>query len=191
MIDPVVLPEMTCGPWTIKRVTVTKDEAKLNALRAGIKGSRRYVPPGTYTALIHDQRGTVMSDTPDEMRDHFEIVRWARGHVLINGLGLGMVLQAVLKKPEVSAVTVVEIDPSIIAMVYPQYQDPRLTVVQDDAFSYKPPKGVRYGAVWHDVWDSICRDNLPEMTKLRRRYGRRTDWQGCWAEDAHRCPRLR
>lgn len=32
------------------------------------------------------------------------------------------------------------------------------------------------------IWDSLCADNLEEMTKLKRRFGRRTDWQGCWGE---------
>jgi hypothetical protein len=43
-------------------------------------------------------------------------------------------------------------------------------------------KGERYGMVWHDIWDSFCGDNLPEMTRLKRKYGRRADWQGCWGE---------
>jgi predicted membrane-bound spermidine synthase len=113
----------------------------------------------------------------------------AEGHVLINGLGIGMVLGAVLKRPKVTAVTVVEIDPTIIAMVWPHYQDPRVTMVQDDAFTFKPPPGARYGAVWHDIWDFICLDNLPQMSKLKRRYGRWAGWQGCWSE--HECRRRR
>ena len=123
-----------------------------------------------------------MSDTPDEKRDHYEIVNRAKGHVLINGLGLGMVLAAVLKKQEVERVTVVEIDADVISLVGPHFHNDRLVIIQSDAFTYKPPKGEIYGAVWHDIWDSICDDNLSEMTKLKRRYGRRTIWQGCWCE---------
>ncbi|MBN8955005.1 MAG: hypothetical protein J0H17_00095, partial [Rhizobiales bacterium] len=106
----------------------------------------------------------------------------AKGHVLINGLGIGMVLAAVLRRPEVQRVTVVEIDPDVVALVSPHYPDARVTVIQSDAFDYAPPKGERYGAVWHDIWDTICANNLPSMTRLKRKYGRRTDWQGCWGE---------
>lgn len=176
------------GKWTVSRFTVSEDQAKFSAIRAAVKG-RGYVPPGTYTQIICKGRGIVMSDTPDEMRDHRYAVSRARGHVLINGLGIGMVLTNVLKKPEVTAVTVVEIDEDVISLVGPNYSDPRVTIIHASAFDYKPPKGVRYGAVWHDIWDSICADNLSDMTRLKRKYGRRADWQGCWCE--YECRRYR
>jgi spermidine synthase len=106
----------------------------------------------------------------------------AKGHILINGLGIGMVLAACLRKPDVSRATVIEIDPDVVALFGPAYADPRVEVVTASAFEYQPPNGIRYGMVWHDIWDDICGDNLPEMTKLKRKYGRRADWQGCWCE---------
>jgi hypothetical protein len=42
--------------------------------------------------------------------------------------------------------------------------------------------GTFYGAVWHDIWDNLSVDNLPQMTALKRKYGRRARWQGCWSE---------
>lgn len=181
LIEKSTLPEGTRGDWAIKRFTVSEETAKFERMRAVFKGGRG-VPAGTYTSLT--RRGAViMSDTPDEMRDHWEPVHRASGHVLINGLGLGMVLAAVLKKPEVTGVTVVEISADVVALVGPHFQDPRVEIVTADAFDYMPPVGARYGAVWHDIWDHITADNLPEMTRLRRKYGRRAFWQGCWAED--------
>lgn len=55
-----------------------------------------------------------------------------------------------------------------------------MQIINADAFAYKPPKSKRYGAVWHDIWANICADNLPEMHKLHRKYGRIADWQGSW-----------
>jgi hypothetical protein len=186
-LQKVDLPEASITPFAIQRFTVSEDAAKMGALRGMFSGGR-YTPPGTYTRLMRG--GTVvMSDTPDEMRDHWEPVHRAHGHVLINGLGLGMVLKAVLLKTEVTAVTVVEISKEVIDLVAPHYDDPRVHVVHASAFDYQPPKNVRYGAVWHDIWDYICGDNLPEMTRLKRKYGRRADWQGCWCE--HQCRRRR
>jgi spermidine synthase len=124
-----------------------------------------------------------MSDTPDERRDHLSAIREAKGHVLLNGLGLGCVLQSCLEKEGVTKVTVVEKEEDVIALVAPHYQErygDRLEVVHADAFEYKPPKGVRYGMVWHDIWPNMCADNLPEMHRLHRKYGRRTEWQGSW-----------
>lgn len=180
-IEAVTVPEGVSGKWSIRKFTVSEVDAKATLLRAMMKG-RGYVPPGTYTELRCDGRGIVMTDTPDERRDHWEPVHMATGHVLINGLGIGMVLSAVLKKPEVTAVTVVEIDPDVVALVGPHYASERMQIVTASAFDYRPTKGLRYGMVWHDIWDGICSDNLPEMTRLKRKYGRRTDWQGCWCE---------
>ena len=178
-IDKVTVPEGERGAWTIQRFTVRDDESEFTALRSIGRG-RGYVPAATYTKLVHAQRGIVMSDTPDELRDHLSAYYAARGNVLINGLGLGVIAGAVLNKDGVDHVTVIEIDADVIALVGPHYACNRLTIINADAFTYKPPKGARYDMVWHDVWDTICADNLPEMTKLKRRYGRRADWQGCW-----------
>jgi hypothetical protein len=183
MIEQVTVPTGQFGKWRISRFVVTEKDSKVSAMRSAFNRGRGYVPEGVYTQLFCSGRGVIMSDTPDERRDHEEAVRRAHGHVLINGLGLGMVLGAVLKKATVSRVTVVEIDPDVIALVGHHYSNERLEIVQASAFDYTPPKGEQYGAVWHDIWDSICSDNLVEMTKLRRKYARRAVWQGCWAEN--------
>lgn len=180
LIPKVTVPEGQIGPWAVKRFEVDQESAAASQLRAMFKG-RGAVPAGTYTKLTRNG-SIVMSDTPDEMRDHYDAVRKARGRVLINGLGLGMVLAAVLAKPEVERVTVVEIDADVIALVGEHYACARVEIVNASAFDYQPPKGVRYGAVWHDIWGDICSDNLPDMTTLKRKYGRRADWQGCWCE---------
>lgn len=181
MIEAVQIPEGKRGPWSVQRFSVSEREAKMSQLQAIMHG-RGYVPPGTYTQLLHERRGIVMSDTPDEMRDHRGFVYQAKGQVLINGLGLGMALAAILKKPEVKGVTVIEIDPDVIALVGPAFVGDRVAIINADAFLFQPPKGERYNVAWHDIWDDICGDNLAQMTTLKRKYGRRVDWQGCWCE---------
>ena len=187
----VDVPEGQSGDWRIERFTVTKEAEKFGRLRAIATGRGRFAPAGTYTRLMRN--GTlVMSDTPDEIRDHYEAIHQAKGHVLVNGLGLGVALQAMLEKPEVERVTVVEISADVIALVGPHYKakyGDRLEVIQADAMTWKPPKGVRYDAVWHDIWDAICSDNLDTMHTLHRRYGRRTNWQGSWGR--YQCKRWR
>ena len=177
------VPDGTRGPWRVERFEVSEQDAKFAGFRAIISGGGRgALQPGIYTKLVHEHRGIVMSDTPDEMRDHSVAVRKARDHVLVNGLGLGLVVAEILARPVVTKLTVVEIDQNVIDLVAPHLTDPRLEIVKNSAYDYRPPKGVRYGAVWHDIWDDLCGDNLPEMTKLKRKYGRRADWQGCWGE---------
>ncbi len=136
--------------------------------------------PGVYWRL---KRGNevVMSNTPAEIRDHREFIRRACGNVLINGLGLGVIVEILLAKPEVEHITIIETSEDVIKLTGKYYDDePRVTIIHDDAFKYVPPKGTRYNAVWHDIFDNICEKNIEDMKKLHRKYGRRCDWQGSW-----------
>jgi spermidine synthase len=173
LIQKVEIPEGAAGAWRVERF-----ESDAMDFRSMIQG--RGVPVGeTFTRLMRG--GTVvMSDTPAEMRDHYTAVRNARGSCLINGLGIGMVLKAILAKPDVTDVTVVELAREVIDLVSPSYACDRVKFVHADAMTYQPPKGKRYGMVWHDIWDSICADNLDDMKALHRKYGPRADWQGSW-----------
>lgn len=184
VINKVWIPEGKEDGWEVVRFTVTEEEEKRASLRAVISFSSRgrYVPAGYYTALKHHGE-IIMSDTPDEMRDFMGAIYKARGNCLINGLGLGVLLQAILEKDEVKHVTVIEKEKAVINLVGNFFQEKygeRVEIVEADAFDYKPPKGVHYDMVWHDIWDNICVTNLPEMHKLHRKYGRRCTWQGSW-----------
>lgn len=186
----VNVPEGREGKWRVERVVVSEENAKFSALRSMVKGSGRCVPEGTYTRLIYSGifDTTVMSDTPNEIRDHLIPIRKALGHCLINGLGLGVVLQGMLENPDVEHVTVIGLSPEVIKLVGTHYQDiygERLTIIQADALEYKPPKGERYDVVWHDIWGNICTDNLPAMHKPHRKYGQRCGWQGSWCRELH------
>lgn len=188
-MEKVKIPEGISGPWSINHFEITEEQARFENMRMSFKGfGGRYVIPGKYTSLVRSGC-IIMSDTPAEMRDHREFVRQAKGNVLINGLGIGMCLQAVLDKPEVLCVTVVEKSKDVIALVGDHYNDKRLTIYNDCAFTFKPSLGIRYNTVWHDIWDNITSENLPEMTKLHRKYGKRTDWQGSWCQ--HECKRIK
>lgn len=188
MITPVTVPEGVSGAWRVERFEIGKHDAALSLFSYGARTPR----PGTYTRLMC--RGTVvMSDTPAEMSDHYVAVRAAHGEVLVNGLGLGMVVQACLNKPNVARVTVIELSDDVISLVAPHYQTmfgERFRVVHADAFEYKPDLP-NYGACWHDIWPDLCEDNLPEMTRMKRKYARRADWQGCWSEGAVRAHKRR
>jgi len=186
----VDVPEGISGNWKVERFEVTEEDEKFQRLRA-LFSAGRYVPAGHYTRLTHNNH-VVMSDTPDEISDVMSAVWNAKGNVLINGLGLGIVTNAILQKPEVEHVTVIEISLDVIALVAEHYKTRfgnRLEVILADAFEWKPPKGKWYNAVWHDIWNDICSDNLAEMHKLHRKYGRRADWQGSWCR--HLCERYK
>lgn len=181
----VDLPEARSGAWRIEKFTPGADLGlyNLRLIRDGL--SDRIVPPGTYTRLVHDSMGTMMSDTPAEAKEHLPFYKHAHGRILVNGLGLAFAIKAVLAKPEpdwIGTITVVEKDRHVIKLLKP-FTDlhPQITVVHADALGYKP-KG-NFDCVWHDIWLDINADNKKEMAALMRKYRDRTSWQGCWSAE--------
>jgi hypothetical protein len=187
----VDIPEGKSGRWSIEHFEVSEEDAKWFNLRQAIssqaRAGYRSINSGKYTGLRREgSHDYIMSDTPAEVRDHIAPVLNAKGVVLINGLGIGMVAQGCLIKDEVEKMIVVEISEDVIKLVAPHYQErfgDKFELIHADAFEYKPPKGMRYDLVWSDIWDNICADNWDEYKKLKRKYCRRCDWYGAWVED--------
>lgn len=183
-LGTVTVPDGSNGPWKIDTKVLTDDEIGLSNLRAIRDGfPEMVVTPGTYRILRHERQGIVMSNTRMEIITNREFILNAKGDVLVLGLGLGMVLEALLKKPGVTSITVIEISPELIELVGPHFTDERLTIIHADALTWQPPKGQRYGAVWCDIWATISAENYEDMKLLTRRYGRRADWVGCWSRE--------
>lgn len=182
---PVKVPDAVseCGNVKIETFEITEEDAKSANMRYFSRNDRVYA--GTYKKLVI-RNEVVMSNTHMERITNTEFVEQAKGNVLINGLGLGMVLEKLLEKHEkegcIEHITVIEKNPIVIELVGSYYADnPMITIIEADALEYKPPVGMKYDAVWHDIWTFITSDNLEDMKKLHRKYGRRTKWQGSWA----------
>lgn len=184
-LGPVSVPDGQVGAWRVETFQVSEDEAQWHNLRCDLNRQRLFrIHPGTYRRLVHENGLLMMSNTPMEVWTNREALRRATGRVLINGLGLGMLLEAILAKPDVGYVRVIEKEADVIALVGPQFtHDPRVEIVHADALDYRPARGERFDFVWHDIWPDISTDNLPQMTQLARRYGQRTKAQGFWARD--------
>jgi hypothetical protein len=149
-------------------------------------GVGRLAPAGIYTRLIERDPDVLwMSDTPAEMSDHLVAVRRVAKtrtkRVLIHGLGLGMVLRAVLSFDHVQHVDVVEYDERVIRLVAPAYADGRVSIHHGNAYTYEWPDDARWDVVWHDIWPQLASGNLEGMEMLRRRFADRAKWQGFWA----------
>ena len=182
--EPVTIPESTSNAWSVQRFTVTQKDVALHNLRLIRDGQMRcIVPPGTYTRLVHVGEGVVMSDTPAEAHEHRRLYNIAEGRVLLNGLGLGFALSALLRKPEVEQITIIERSTDVIKLVAPSFTGQRVTIIEADALEWRPKKGVGFNVVWHDIWTDISDDNKVEMTRLRRAYARRCGWQACWSSE--------
>jgi hypothetical protein len=177
----VNIPEGKIGNVEVRRFEVPKKSvANMMEMFSG-----RGTDPGWYTGIY---RGNTlwMSDTLAEQRDHWEVdlkIRDRGGRVLIMGLGLGMIVKRALDNPNVTHVDVVELDPDVAALVGPSYAGPRCTIHVADAYEIKWPAGTKWDVAWHDIWPTLSEDNLPEMAKLARSYGRRVGWQGFWGKE--------
>lgn len=181
------VPNGKSGDWKVDETVVTEKEAAFSRMRAALNPGRSWeeVEAGTYKRLCCG--GTiVMSNTQMECHELRRFVEWAEGRVLVNGLGLGIALTAILKKPEVTYVRVIEKSKDVIALVGPSFLgqclDHRLEIIEGDALTYKPARGEKYDVIWHDIWNDICGDNLAQIQLLRKRWVRRCAWQGCWSE---------
>lgn len=182
------------GDVELSHFEVSAQDSGMTKVRALLNPGVRwfsYVPPGKYVRLIErDGDGTLwMTDTAHERLSSLPLVENAHGHVLISGLGLGMVLPPVLQKKSVTQVTVLEKSCDIIKLVGKRFTHPKLTILEEDVFFYKPPAdSPRYDVVFHDIWPHVCDGNLPQMTVLKRRFVHWMNkknprrWQGCWAE---------
>lgn len=97
----VAVPEGAKGQWRIQRFTITQEKADHYNFRQRFNNhgiAVRDVVAGTYTKLSSTYIDPMMSDTPAEITDHLYAIEKAKGHVLITGLGIGMVINACLKK---------------------------------------------------------------------------------------------
>jgi spermidine synthase len=177
-VDKVSVPEGVCGSVKIERFTVTEEEAARSLWRH--RG--RNIAAGEYTRLLIN-KDLIMSDTPAEMRDHRRAVNAAHGNCLVGGLGLGMVVQAMLQKKDVTKVTVIEKNPDVIALVARFYKEKfgeRLEVIEGDVNTWEPPAGTAYDVVWMDIWGDVSTDNLKEMEFLKEKFSVGETWVGCW-----------
>jgi hypothetical protein len=180
-----IIPEGKCGTAEIQHVEVSKEASQFTMLRA-MQHPGAFVPPGIYVHLLIKGR-LYMSDTRNERITNYEVIRKATGDVLIAGLGIGMILADILAKPEVTSVTVVEINPDVVALVGDAVKampgGEKLTVVTEDIFKYKPAKDQKYDVIYFDIWADQSGDERKEVTRLHRRgawWRKPGGWMASW-----------
>jgi hypothetical protein len=202
------IPEMQGKHWMVDKFKIDRETSNNEAFRSIINGHGRYPYPGGYTRLSIHKNGrrikTVMSDTNNEIQDHIHVLYLAMDYerqynngglkfkkprplkILINGLGLGVLVNMVLSETKIFTVRVIEIDQEVIDLISPFYKKKfgdRFEVIHANAFDYKPSPGEEYAIAWHDVWNDICEDNLEGIARLHRKWGRRVEWQGSWLKE--------
>ncbi|WBC28481.1 methyltransferase [Thiohalocapsa phage LS06-2018-MD03] len=111
----------------------------------------------------------VMSDSWMEQDTNIKIVRAAHGHVLVAGLGIGMILLALQDKPNVKSITVVEISQELHDFIRPNLiLNDKVDIVISDIHDYKAPRVFDF--VYCDIWNGISGYNLDEMLDLTSKF---------------------
>lgn len=182
------------APGSVGKAKVEHFEIDRSPVR-GFMRPDEYISPGKYTRLFVGGR-LFMSDTDMERRTNYGVVRAARGDVLIAGLGIGMILVPILRKPEVTSVTVVEISKDVADLVEPSMRKlpgaEKLTIVVADIFD-RPHLGRQmFDTIYFDIWADQSTDALKEMATLHRRFARRKrpgGWMSSWRLDLLRARR--
>lgn len=139
----------------------------LRHIRDGNYEHRMY--DGTYVKLIINGK-LMMSDTAMERITNIDFIDNAKGRVLIAGLGVGLILQAILDKENVSEVVVVEKYQDVIDLVASRFNHPKLKIVCADIFEYELPKTEKFDTIYFDIWADINEDNLKEMKTLHAKF---------------------
>lgn len=146
-------------------------------------------PPGLHavTALARDGE-TWMSLTPLEFESQGIGVALARGHVAVLGLGMGWSAAASALRDEVSAVTVVERDPDVIAMHreldlfarLPGGAGDKICIVTADALDWTPDATV--DLLMPDIWLPLVSDGrVAEVQRMQANIG--AAWVYFWGQE--------
>lgn len=124
---------------------------------------------GTYVRL-HVNGELMMSDTAMERISNASFVKLAKGRVFIAGLGVGLILEAILDKEQVTEVVVMEKYQDVIDLVAPMYPNPKLKIICADVLEYDMPASEKFDTIYFDIWPEINQDNLDDMRKLHMKY---------------------
>ena len=162
--------------FNIKHVTLTDEDVDKELRTAwrkhGGMNEVRGLEAGTYVVLRDsEKREIIMSDTWMEQMTNIEFVRNANGHVLIAGLGIGMVVMAIQDKPEVESITVVELEQGIYDIVMPalsKHLNSKVKVVIGDIHDFQPE--IKYDTIYCDIWNDISGGNWDEMKILTKKF---------------------
>lgn len=182
---PVSVPESQSGKWKIVTRKVDEMEALLDSFSKVQQGVPEFVvSPGEYKVLVGPM-GVMMSNTQLEYRTNAPIIEKAHGHVMIAGLGLGMILRPIAEKPEVKSITVLEKEPDVERMVADHYADlvasGKLRIRLANVFHWRPDR--QFDFVYHDIWPDVGPKNLKAFEVLRKKYAPFAKEQHFWAED--------
>ena len=114
--------------------------------------------------LDNDHWETWMSLTPHEIESQELGCRYAFGHTVIMGLGMGWVAANAALNPLVTKVTIVELDPDVIELFeqsgalesLPERAKRKITIINANALEWRPTATEDVSFLYADIWLHIA-----------------------------------
>jgi hypothetical protein len=190
-------PEGTSGDFSIKHTHIPAGDSipiisMRNALLMNQQPANLVLTHPHTIRYLKENDDVWMSDTPQEVYQMRDVIRQAHGHVLIGGLGLGVVHHLVGKLcKDVRTVTTVECERDVLELVRPHVINPKVdkAILRGDLFQFlenlKEDK-TKYDFAFFDIWAGTGEYTWVEYVVPLRRLCRRQIPQGqilCWNED--------
>jgi len=165
----------TIGVATLSKYIFDSSDNPLYNLRAMRDNPMMVMRDGKYLRLNINTE-LVMSDTKMEKDSNRDFVDNANGHVMIAGLGVGLIIHNIMDKlqdGQVKSITVYEKYQDVIDLVSPYYEGAGIIYKTGDILKHKPLKSEVYDTIYFDIWGSIDTENLDEIRMLHNRWKNR------------------
>lgn len=185
------------GIARIERFNISKENSKKYNLLSTMNGEPYFmrIEDGNYVRLWVDGV-LMMSDTHMERYTNQFFIDNAHGDVMIAGLGVGLILNALENKVqsgEINSITVYEKYQDVIDLVLPKYKHLPIKVICQDILEYRPPKEETYDTIYFDIWPRISKSNLQQIKILHNRWkfrkrenGYMDSWMKSYIQRAYR-----
>jgi hypothetical protein len=138
----------------------------------GVKGFDQFQAARSLPIKSFQVGGKVcMVDDPPHWWAIEEHATFYHGHVVVAGLGLGLIVHALAARPDVERVTVVEVEPDVITLVQPHLPtSAKVEVVSGDFWDWEgQPDGVFYDLFVGDG-HALASEAVRTMIELRQRF---------------------
>ena len=144
-----------CGDFSIiKRVAPKGEVLKITGITPDGLLKRLYKTDYPLVELIGNGQ-SLMTDSPIEIESHKEPSEKSYGDVLVGGLGIGLFPTLIKDKPEVKSITIIEIAPEVIQLVYSQIKTAKMECINMDIFEYMKKCSKKFDFIYVDVCDGL------------------------------------
>lgn len=120
-------------------------------------GGRFYIEAPSSLWDRNNESQPMMVDNDFERETNQPFLDNAFGDILIGGLGIGLVIYAVMNDPAVTSITIIEKHQEVIDLIMTQASfNEKVTIIQGDYHLYTPEQ--QYNTIWLDDWTTQDED---------------------------------